>query len=646
MKDYAKSENRGAWLCHPTLGDPSFDTFQKLGDTIHKSQPPLEWGVNGSLFADPKSGNWYLYAGLYPFGYRIGPDFASSTFCIYRSQDRGKHWECLGPGMGEFVLKGRGCELTVRNHPDAAVIYDPESDRYLMAYDFSSGDSTWESAHDNTRPDCDSGAGLAYSDSPEGPFYPLETPFFSNLEQRGKLGHFSRGYASTVLKRAGDYIAFILCDSGQHFAWGLACMTAQRPEGPWSEPHMLLSAERGDYYPAPVEFYPCFVQGGRVYAPATSVARNRNYQAVFSAPLELAHQPSAWRLDFDGGFWHSRPLSDEAYGIWGQTIHGFVENGTFYCMYPAKDERNFGTISLASRPWDQPFSDGFTFSGHAGDSISLLLAAYRDFSLEAECALTGTVEFAFDYRGILGPSMHSAEAVPHAGSFSDYCALVLKDQGAASIIRQTAGIQEVLFASEEAFDDAKRISFSLVSEGGRLSVQFDGRLFWSGAMPLSGAWPLALIARPFSILQCTKFKITGAENPYEYRLNAFDALLGAGQLLSDWQSDSNLSFAGPCGFIGQGNVRGKWNFIGNGFTIFAPKSPALGAMDIYVDGNFYGTALLNAASVTPSAPIYRIDGLPQGRHGVVIKPRSGKIALDLIAVQGKPENEDAQKLPK
>ena len=26
---------------------------------------------------------------------------------------------------------------------------------------------------------------------------------------------------------------------------------------------------------------------------------------------------------------------DEKYGIWGQTINGFVENGQFYVMYPS-----------------------------------------------------------------------------------------------------------------------------------------------------------------------------------------------------------------------------------------------------------------------------------------------------------------------
>ncbi|GEM_PF-3031227 len=48
-KDYAKTENRNCWLRHPTLGDPSFDTFERIS-VIHTSSPPYEWGVNGSIF--------------------------------------------------------------------------------------------------------------------------------------------------------------------------------------------------------------------------------------------------------------------------------------------------------------------------------------------------------------------------------------------------------------------------------------------------------------------------------------------------------------------------------------------------------------------------------------------------------------------
>jgi hypothetical protein len=49
-----------------------------------------------------------------------------------------------------------------------------------------------------------------------------------------------------------------------------------------------------------LEFYPAFVHRGFVYAPATSVALNRNYNALFRAPLERAAEPGAWELFQNG----------------------------------------------------------------------------------------------------------------------------------------------------------------------------------------------------------------------------------------------------------------------------------------------------------------------------------------------------------
>ena len=102
-KDYAKTTHMDAWLRHPVLGDPSFDSFERLGDTVHKSQPPYEWAVNGSLFCD-FDGSWYYYAGLYGYGYRGS---LRSRFKIYRSADKGMSWEDLGWGFEEgFVFDG------------------------------------------------------------------------------------------------------------------------------------------------------------------------------------------------------------------------------------------------------------------------------------------------------------------------------------------------------------------------------------------------------------------------------------------------------------------------------------------------------------------------------------------------------------
>ena len=628
--DYAKALRRQAWLRHPSLGDPSFDAFEKIGDTVHRSRPPYEWAVNGSLFRDPPTGDWYLYAGLYPYGYSHPQH--PGHFVIYRSRSQGDSWECLGRGFedeyfaGEVYFPGRS--LPLRSCPDVVMQYDAETGLYWLTYDWSTKPLNGEST-----PDDDSGAALAWSESPAGPFHRLDAPFFSNREQKGKLGRFTRGYASTVLKRRRDWIAFILLDSWGFDAWGLCCMTAPRPEGPWSEPRLLLSGDRMDYYPAPVEFYPCFVHQDKVYAPATSVAGNRNYQALFAADLEDAHHPQAWSLVQDGGFWHSRPLEDEAYGIWGQTVHGFVHEGRLVVMYPAKDSRDCGTLSVAARPWDEPFTDGFTLSGHQGRSLSPLLAAYRDFTLDAAFTLTGGAELLLRYGGILGPDRHGCLALAHDLCFASSSGLVMEADGNWRMIaRDKQGTETTLSAGRLAEAPA---SLHVEIRRGTALIEINGTPVWRGSLPDEAA-PLAVAVHQWSLLACSQFRIQGDAERYALRYNALDALLNAMQP-QDWAPDNPLPFACREGFTGEGAVRAKWNINGDGFRVFSPKGPGLGSMEIWVDGYFCGTADLHADVPQPSAPVYVVSGLSAGRHGVLLQPWQGRMAVDLLEVTGPPE---------
>lgn len=628
ITDYAKKENRDFWLRHPTLGDPSFDTFEKIGGTVHQSTPPYEWGVNGSLFIDPKTGNLYLYAGLYPFGYAMNAD-TPCKFEIYRSLDNGNSWENLGSGFEPgFCFDGHYIPSDIC--PDVVLTYDDGDDTYWLCYDWCNNNLTWGNAYKSDTGPADSGAALAWSKSPEGPFVRLGKPFFSNKEQFGKFGIFTRGYASTLMKRKADWIVYILMDSGKHYSWGLACMTAKTPRGPWSEPFLLLSCARQAYYPAPVEFHPCFTQNGKVYAPATSVSKNRNYQAVFSADLEQSHLPTAWCLEQDGGVWHSRTLPDEKYGIWGQTFHGFVCRNEFMVMYPAKDERGYGTLSMAKRKWDNSFSDGFTFSGHAGKSIAPLLTAYKDFALTAEFDYTGTIEIAVNYAGILGPDKHSSDASPHEQSLSAYDALVFDELRNFSFIRKNSSqIETILFKGQHK-DKIRKVE--LIRSDDNFLIRLNGLLAGTAFVPAAVANPIAIIAHEFSVLNCSKFEIDGNRLPYRIKYNSLDAILNAGQLAENWKEDRTLDFHTREHYIGEGDIRAKWNIIGDGFCIYSPKSPKLGTMEISLDGKLLGIAILSSAEEEPSQPVFSAESIGRGRHCVEVRPHIGLIALDIIEV--------------
>ncbi|MGD0091365.1 MAG: hypothetical protein ABSE73_15720, partial [Planctomycetota bacterium] len=73
--DYAESSRADAWLRHPILGDPSFDSFQHhANNPLVTGVAPFQWPVNVSLLEDPRSGRWYAYVGHYLAGYDVGPD--------------------------------------------------------------------------------------------------------------------------------------------------------------------------------------------------------------------------------------------------------------------------------------------------------------------------------------------------------------------------------------------------------------------------------------------------------------------------------------------------------------------------------------------------------------------------------------------
>lgn len=637
IRDYAKTEHMNSWLRHPVLGDPSFDTFERLGDTVHRSEPPYEWAVNGSLFRDFDD-TWYYYAGLYPYGYS---DKMPSRFRIYRSSDRGTSWEDLGWGLETgFLFEGNavpsdGC-------PDVVLFYDEKRKKYLLTYDTSTNDFTWAEAH-NPFSKAEAGVALAWADSPAGPFERMPKRILTNRMGAGRCGRFSRFYATTVVPRKNDYIAFILTDSGPHYAWGLAVSTAPEAEGPWTPPHMVLSCDRPEYYPCPLEFYPAEVHEGRVYCSATSVAMNRSFQGIFEADLEEAHDLTAWKMTANGNVWHSHDHPDEHYGIWGQTYHGFIEpdSGRYVVMYPAKDARNYGTLNVAARPWDTPHSDGFVMTAHGGPSVSPLLTAYRDFSLNAGFACKGCVDFTFAYEGVLGPDNSCADSVPSAASMSGYCAVRIEGKTGSVISVSPDGFLHTL--AEIALEE-NAAQLSMEWKDSLLTASVNGQPLCSG-LPIPEAAgktaPLALVLQKFSRIECSEFAVEGESAPYTLAWNAVDALLGAGQLMpkDEVLTDPAAPIAPdvwhriPDGYMGEGLVAAKWNVFGSRFTLPLLKSPSYGVIGAWVDGIFHGSADLSGEGETA----IQIDGLKMGPHSIRIAPIKGRIAITKLIASGHAE---------
>lgn len=639
--DYAQMRHMEAWMRHPVLGDPSFDNFTRVGDAVHRSEPPYEWAVNGSIFCDPKTGWWYYYVACYPRGYWQN-DGTVQHFLIYRSKDRGQSWENLGKGFPDFSCPFSGMEDLYIGAPDAVVMYDKDEDRYWMTYDWGAGrfrqDGTIEVFPEH-------GVALAWAEKPEGPFHLLNTWVHNNRLSEGKTGRFNRGYSSSTFKRKKDWICLIMQDSGPAFGWGLTCRTAKTPDGEWSDPRLLLSPDRPDYYPGILEYCFCVEHEGKLYAPATSVAGNRNYQVVFAADLEEAEYPSAWKMIREGSLWHAHPLADERYGIWGQTLHGFIEDGKFYTAHVTMDDRTCGVLSVASCPVDQPFHDGFTISGHVGKSVSPLLAAYRDCRLRVQLDYTGTVEIFLKYHGVMGPNSPTSNSIVSEESFWESVSVELNDQGTwRLLLRGRKGQLRVLHSGHCGQEVC---TLEMEWKRNALLLWINQELCWQGDLSSTllelgmnpetfAEGPLAVCAHEVTVLNCTCFEVEGQPLDYTLRYSAREGVLGGMHSLQ-WQPVQDARFQTEKGYIGRGTQWVKWSIRGEGFRLYAPKGPDLGRVEIWVDGYLFGTADLYSPQDEGSQSVYEVECLPGSpKHGVVLRGYEGQsFAVDILESFGK-----------
>ena len=618
--DFAEARHAGDWLRHAVYGDPSLDAFQRRpGNPIHRGAPPFEWPVNGFLFADPRTSHWYVFVGDYGKGYLTPP----SRCLLCRSTDRGRSWTNLGVILhGDPQMFDRGGHT-----PDASVVY--ADGRYHMVYDWGA-------------PDFNAEGGLAYAwaERPEGPWQRASEPITRNSTLPKLSGRYQRTYAATLLRRAHDWLILGMTDHAPH-SWALFAMTAPRPAGPYSARRLVRQVEDDYFHPPLLEFFPAFAQGGFVYAPATSVALNRNFNALFRAPLEQAEEPSAWTLFQHGSVWHSEDRQTEYFGIWGQTFSGFVDaQGTLQAMFPSRDAAGRGTINLAQRPWQERFRKrGFVLSGHQGPSLTLLRRAYDDFRLEAALQLRGTLRLLLDYAAPLGPNTPSSDASLHPLMNTRHLALELAP-AQWSLLRQEASGQAQTLASGR-LDQRRKRTLRAERQNDRLAFTLDGRELWVGRLPASegltstGVLGLRLDAHSHVVVE--RFRLQGAPKPARLSFLWTEALLGAGESPADWSETRDAGFRYGSGAASKAaSARAKWNIIGRTLTLWSPRGPAYGSVEVRVDGRSATTLELHAAREISSTPVWSVTDLADTFHAVVLVAKSGRIPVDCLEVTSGP----------
>lgn len=626
--DYALVSQLDTWLHHPVLGDPSFDSFTHAeGNPVLRGSPPYEWPVNGFFFEDPVSKCWYLYVGQYLSGYQLNAETPSRCI-VFRSGNQGRSWEELGPIFEDTPHFFEGESSPLFSAPDISVVYAQE--RYHLCFDWGTQNTTWENAA-HPPADANSGAGYAWADRPEGPFHPAARPIISTRKMTPLLGKYRRVYASSIIPRAGDWLVLTLTDSGPYFGWALLGMAAPQAEGPYSEPKLLLHPESERFHPPLLEFFPAFVHAGYIYAPATSVARNRNFQTIFRAPIERAMEPAAWQIYQLGSVWHTEPVEHEHFGIWGQTFSGFVgQDGVLNVMFPSRDSQGRGTINIASRPWEMPYRErGFVISGHGGPSLAYLPSSGSLRRVEGALRFTGTVTLFWDHTAPLGPNRPSSDAVVHPMSMTRFSGLELTASTWTLLRVDATGSREVLSNGTRTNGSECGVVIERTSdENGRLSL--DGTETWRGPLPM-GSGATGFLAAPDSHAQIERFVVSGSPETAGVVWLYTEALVGAAQNLADWEERRNAVFRFGVGAVSKNDhVQAKWNVRCSGFRLWAPRGPEFGQATVVVDGKPQGTVDFSALEPMASEAVFLSDTVEGQFHAITLRPVKGKIPLDSL----------------
>lgn len=633
VTDLAHPSCRDSWIRHPVWGDPSFDSFERFrGNPVLRGSAPYDWPVNGFLFEDPPSGNWYLYVGNYLEGYRLDTQYPSIC-TVLRSTDKGDHWEALGPALSGAQHLFQGEIQPLSSAPDVTVVYD--AGVYHMCFDWTTRNTTWENA---AKPgaDANSGVGYARAPRPEGPFQPSPMPIAATRAQVPLLGKYKRLYASSLIRRSQDWLILTLTDSGPYFGWALLGMTAPAPEGPYTSPTLLLHPESLSYHPPLLEFFPAFVHDGFVYAPATSVARNRNFQCLFRAPVEEAHLPSSWRIAQHGSVWHAEPKEYETYGLWGQTFSGFVDNSGFLnVLYPSRDAQGKGTINLARRAWDSPYRQtGFTASAHAGASFIRTKKACTPKKISVRLAWQGSIALLWDIHGPLGADVPRSDATLHPLMLHDNRFLELSGNTWRIGTRDGTGTESTL-ASSSFPAKPERAELTISWTDAQAAVFLDGTLLWQGELP-AGTGALGLFQAPFSAVSVEFFNVNGSFFPSPVTLLYTEALLGAAQGFVNWKQESSPLYRygeGAVSKVGEPGASAKWNFDGAGFTLWAPAGPQFGEADVLLDGVPLARLNFRADSEVASRPVLTHRAETGGFHALLLQPIEDSIMpLDCLEV--------------
>lgn len=611
--DGALLEQRDRWLHHPVLGDPSFDSFERLPcNPIHQGGLDFEWPVNCFLLREAGTRDLYAYISEYPRGYWPQGGRKILRESGYRSRDEGASWEPLGVLMSPEADSYEQGAATLDFHLTFA------EGRYHVLYGWCD------------RENRDGGEGYAWASSPAGPFQRSPRPVTSELHSPKPNAKLQRLYAAGVFRRRSDWLLLGMMSTPGNAGgyWALVAATAVAPEGPYNVPVVLLAPDNLTFHHPLMEFFPYFEKDGYLYARATSVAANRTYQGLWRAELEQAHCPAAWAFIQDGSQWSWHPSEYEHKGIWGQTWASLVgEDGSHLALYPSKTKNDLGTINLARSGWMEQRARGFRLSAPNAPALTLFKQAVRDFTLDVDLEFEGWGAILLGHPGILCSDRNGADACVHPLSLTSGFQICFSPER-IWVEHDHLGSERVRFRE----GPQRRLRLKITCLEGLLTIWQERQPVYEGVAPLvmQDGSLLGLMVGQGGVLDVHRFELQGEGLRARLSMLSYEALLGAAAFPETFRFTEEEPFRHGWGhLLLHPGARGKWNYRGRGFELWAPRGPSWGRAKVWVDGEEMGEVSFESPLPSPSAPLLVRD-LAEGYHAVTVEAVEGIVPLDCL----------------
>ena len=305
-------------------------------------------------------------------------------------------------------------------------------------------------------------------------------------------------------------------------------------------------------------------------------------------------------------------------------------------MFNSRDSKGMGTVNLAQRPWNQPLRPrGFVLSGHEGPSLTCLRQTLQSFQLEATLRVRGTARLFWDFHAPLGPDKLQSDATLHALTRTRHQAVEISGTS-WKVVGVDARGQTTTLASGSVAERPQWLLSLHRKPDGSTTLAANGQTLWTaGAIQGAEAAPgaIGLLAEPHSHLSVDRFRVAG--EPVEGGLTYLytEALLGAGERPADWQDRRQSSFRYGVGVVSHGpNARVKWNVVGTRMTLWSPRGPEFGKVEIRLDGRREAVVDLHGSNPETSRPVWTSEKLPDAGHAVVLRSAFGVFPVDCLTV--------------